>query len=434
MSIKKSLIKNTGFNLGSYVVLLVSSFFSISVLLNNLGRETFGIYIFLTSVIPLASVFDFGISSAVVRRLSLPGASTGDRIKTWKTSFSLFIIMAAIVSLVISAVLLYLTHSLPLFQNIDQSALNIITLIIGLTVFVNHINSHFLSLPQAEQRFDIFNSKSLIVGSANTVFSALLSSYFPSIAPILFLQLVFHLLTFVYLVFYAQKIFHGKDFLPDYEKSESRELLSFGLKNFVGTLASQIEAQFSKYVLGIMVSAEAVTAYSIPQNIVAKGAAVVSQIAQVIFPLGTSLLVKERIRKLGKTVLAIQLLTFLGGILAVILSFTIGEQFLLWWLKDQIVVYSALPILKILSFYFVLTSLTPIPSVLLQSLNKPQIPSFFAVLTVVTEIIAILILVPKYHVVGVAYGVLIASIVTVPPFLIVTAREYNREVKKLENR
>jgi len=431
MSITKSLIKNTGFNLGSYLFLLLASFFSVSILLHNLGRNVFGVYIFLASFVPLAAVFDFGISTAVVRKLSLPDIEKKDKITTWKTSFSLFISIALVLSLVVMGILIYLTRTLPLFQIVSRGTLNWVIAILGITVFVNHLNSHFLSLPQAEQRFDVFNSKTLLVGSANTILSALLSGIYPNLALIFLLQLIFHVITSLYMISYSLKFFPGKNFLPQYHKEEGKDLIKFGLKNFVGTLASQIEAEFSNYALGIMVSAEAITAYSIPQNIIAKGAAVVSQIAQVLFPLGTSLLTKERIHKLGKTVIAIQSLTFLSGILAVVLSFTIGKAFLLWWLKDAVVVEAAFPVLKILSFYFVLTALTPIPSVLLQSLNKPQIPSIFAVLTVVTEITSILILTPKFGLIGVAYSVLLASIVTVPAFLFVTWRIFNQETKRL---
>lgn len=434
MSIKSSLIKNTGFNLASYIFLLLASFFSISVLLGNFGREIFGVYLFLGSFIPLAAVFDFGISTAVVRQLSLPNISHKERVTTWKTSFCLFLWIGAALSVVIALLLIYLTRTLPLFATVNVVTLNWTILFLSITVFINHINSHFLSLPQAEQRFDIFNSKTLLVGSANTILSALLSSVFPNVALIFLLQLVFHFLTFMYMWSYCSKIFSGKDFLPGYAKAEGKGLINFGLKNFVGTLASQVEAQISKYALGIMVSAQAITAYSIPQNIVAKGAGVVSQVAQALFPLSTSLLEKERIRKLSRTVLVVQGITLLGGFLAILLSFTIGKEFLMWWLKDAVVVEMAFPVLKILSFYFTLTALTPIPSVLLQSLNKPQIPSLFAVFTVVVEIIAVLILTPMFQVIGVAYAVLLASIITVPPFLIVTWRVFSREMKVIESR
>ena len=130
--------------------------------------------------------------------------------------------------------------------------------------------------------------------------------------------------------------------------------------------------------------------------------------------------------------MGIEGLTLVGGILAVTLSYTIGEQFLTWWLKDQIVVQTAFPVLKVLSFYFLLVSLTPVPTALLQGLNKPQIPSFFGALTVAIEIILALILVPSFGVIGVAYAYLASVCFTVPAILIVTWKQLDREIKKLD--
>ncbi|HSV95143.1 MAG TPA: polysaccharide biosynthesis C-terminal domain-containing protein [Spirochaetia bacterium] len=430
MSIKASLIKNTGFNLAGYIYLLVTSFFSISILLGNLGRDLFGVYLFLGSFIPLAAVFDFGISNAIVRRLSLPDITKSEKVTAWKTSFSLFLVISISLSLVVGGILLFVTRTLPMFKIIDPIILNWTVLILVITVFVNHLNSHFLSLPQAEQRFDVFNSKTLLVGTGNTLLSAILSAFFPNLALIFLLQLVFHIFTSIYMTIYSYRIFPGKSFLPGYNEEEGRGLVDFGLKNFAGTLANQADVQISKYALGSLSSASAITAFSIPQNIVLKAAGVISQIAQVVFPLSSSLLEKSRIEKLKKMVLGIEALTFLCGILAITLSFTVGREFLLWWLKDEIVVSAAFPILKILSIHFLITALTPIPSVLVQSIGKPQITSFFAILTAVVDGIAMFILIPQFGVLGAAYATLLSSILTVPPFLIVAWVLFNKEIKR----
>jgi len=431
MSIKKVLIKNTGFNLVGYFYLLVASFFSISILLGNLGRDVFGVYIFLISFIALASVFDFGISNAVVRKLSLPNTTMAERIKTWKTSFAIFISLAFVLFVLVIVLLQYLTFTMPIFMHLDRSTLNWSIALIAGIVFINHLNTHFLSLPQAEQRFDIFNSKTILVGSANTLISALVSVYYPNVAILYAVQLVFHILTFVYMVTYSLKFFSGENFTPAYDRQTGKELFSFGLRNFIGTLAGQIENQFSNFILGAMVSAKAITSFSIPQSMVAKGAGIVSQFAQVFFPLSASLLEKDRIKKLKTLVLGIEGITLLGGILAVVLSFTIGEPFLLWWLKDPIVVQTAHPVLKVLSFYFLLVSLTPVPTALLQGLNKPQIPSFFGALTVIFEIVLALRLVPTMGTIGMAYSFLLSVSVTVPSILLVTWFQLDREIKKL---
>ncbi len=415
-----------------YVYLLLASFFSVSILLHNLGRDVFGVYIFLISFIPLSAVFDFGISNAVVRKFSLPQTTREDKVKTWQTSFAIFTALALILLASVSVLLLYLTRTMPIFSHLDQNTVNWSILILSIIVFINHLNSHFLTLPQAEQRFDIFNSKTLLVGTANTIVSAVASGIYPNIAVIFGIQLLFHVFTLIYMVFYGHKFFSGRSFFPYFDRSTGKEIFSFGLKNFVGTLAGQVENQFSNFLLGAMVSAGAITAFSIPQSIVAKGAGVVSQFAQVFFPLSSSLLNKDRILKLKSLVIGLQGLIFTGGILAVIATFTIGEAFLTWWLKDLVVVQTAYPVLKILSFYFVLVSLTPIPTALIQGLNKPQVPSFFGVLTVVLEIASALILVPRFGALGVAYSFLFSTIVSVPAFLLVSWMLFTKEISRLQ--
>lgn len=430
MSIKKSLIKNTGFNLGSYLYLLLASFFSISILLGNLGRDLFGVYIFLGSIIPLAAVFDFGISTAVVRKLSLPNLDAEEKTTVWKTSFGLFLAISTGLSLTVGGILIFVTHTMPIFRIVNPVILNWTILILTITVFINHLNTHFLSLPQAKQRFDIFNSKTLLVGTGNTILSALLSTIYPNIVLIFLLQLAFHLFTLIYMVRYSYKIFPGKSFLPMIERGERKDLVGFGLKSFIGTLANQADAQFSKFALGSFASASAITAFSIPQNVVLKAAGVISQVSQVVFPLSSSLLEKTRIEKLKRMVLGIEFLTLMCGILAIFLSFTFGHQFLLWWLKDTVVVEVAFPILKVLSFYFLLTALTPIPSVLVQSIGKPQTTSFFAILTLVVDIVLLFLLVPQYGALGAAYATFYGSLLTVPPFLAVAWILFNREIKR----
>ncbi|KKT40423.1 hypothetical protein A3K29_03420 [Candidatus Collierbacteria bacterium RIFOXYB2_FULL_46_14] len=431
MSIKESLIKNTGFNLAGYFYLLIASFFSVPILLNNLGRDVFGVYIFLISIVSLSAVFDFGLSNAVVRKLSLPGTTGEERIKTWKTSFAIFITLALILSAGVIVLLQYLSQVMPIFAHLDRNTINLSILVLSGIAFINHVNIHLLNLPQSEQRFDIFNSKTLLVGTANTIISATVSGFYPNIAVLYATQLLFHLLTLVYMISYSLKFFHGSDFSPSYDRVIGKELFSFGLRNFIGTLAGQVENQFSNFILGALVSARAITAFSIPQSIVAKGAGVVSQFAQAFFPLSASLLEKDRIKKLRSLVLGVEGLTLMGGILAVVLSHTTGQPFLMWWLKDSIVVETAFPVLKILSFYFLLVSLTPVPTALLQGLNKPQIPSFFGVLTVTVEIALSLFLVPLYGAVGVAYSFLLSVCVTVPTILIVTWVQLDREIRKL---
>jgi O-antigen/teichoic acid export membrane protein len=386
----------------------------------------------LAAIVPLASVFDLGLGNACVRRLSLSDTSEDERQKTYQTSFFLYIILATILFLLIILLSLFFYPRLVIFQLLPQTTIFISIFILALTVFINHLNACFLNLVQSQQRFDLFNLKTIFVGTANTLLSALTSYFTTEIYFIFLIQFIFHLFTFFFLFRYFSKHIRAGSCLIQFNKVTGKKLIHFGVRDFVGTLSSQIEAQFSKYALGTMISATAISAYGIPQTIVQKAAGGVSQIAIAFFPFSASFLRKEKTKKLIQFILAIETLTFFGGLIAIFLTYTYGEAFLLWWLKDSVIVSLSLPVLKILVFYFVLVSLTPIPTVIIQTINYPQVSSFFSLLTTILEIILILFLVPKYSIIGAAYAALISACISVPPFLIITSILFRRKVKDLE--
>lgn len=430
MSIKKTLFKNTFFNLTGYVYLLLASFFSISIMLSNMGKDLFGVYIFLAGFIPLASVFDMGLSIALIREM----ASEKDPqslAKTWRTGLFIFFVQALSLALIFFLLLLYLFEKLPLFATLLPDGHIKIALVLSLTVFMNHINNAYLSIPQALQRFDVYNSKSYLVGTANTLLTAWLTLKTINLTNIFLLQLIFHLITFAYIFLYAKKVFGQDAFKPTIFKDKQKSLTNFGLKNFIGTLAGQVEAQISKFFLGFLSTAQSITAFNIPQNLVMKSAGLVSQVSQAFFPLSANLLSKEKILKLKKLYLSLQVLIFIGGLVTVYLVNSYGYLFLSWWLKDVQIVALAYPVLQVLSFYFVLLALTPLPTAMLQGLGLPQVPSFFAVLTTFLEAVLMWLLIPRFHELGAAYAYLITIAITSPAFLIYTSIVFRKQLKKI---
>lgn len=429
MSLKKTLLKNTSYNVASYIVLLLASFFSVPIILSNLGKEGYGVLVLLTSIAPLMSVLDLGLSSAVVRFMSIPDIGYKERAKIWQTSFFLFILFASVIFAFSLIVFFNFIKPWPALSSIDSFSFAYIAFLISVTLFINHINIHFMTLPQVNQRFDIYNTRTILVGLSNTLGSALLSFIYPSLVAILLFQLIFHLLALISLLFYVYREFK-LDLLPKFHLKTAKLLLNFGLKNFLGKVANQAESQFSKYSLGSLLSASSVAIFGIPQKLVIYAAGGFSQLTLAFFPMSASLLKKERIGKLLKLIILLQGLALVTGILGVATIYLFGLDFLLWWLKDPQLVISAFPVFKILSWFFLLTILTPIPSSVLDSINSPQTPSFFAILTAIITITLIFLLTPDYGVLGPAYAAVASSSITVPSFLIVFMVKFSRFYQK----
>ncbi len=437
MSIKKTLIKNSSYNLVSYAYLAIASLISIPIILNSLGGELYGSYILFNGIVLVAATFDLGLSQATIRWLSLPKINQVTRVNTWKTSLFFFYILATLLSLITFILLRFFLIDLPAFTPINSDQYSLATIIASGIVLINHLNIAFLTIPQAHQRFDIYNTRTIIVGTANTLITAWLSTKTDNIAVLLGLQLVFHLSAFITLLGYSRHQLGANPLIPKLHKQISKELLGFGGKNFVTNIANQIRVQFSNFILGGLIGPIAVTAFSIPQNLIIKAAGAISQVTLAFFPLSTSLTSPERFPKLKRLIIQLQIIIFLLGIIQVFVVYQFGYQILIIWLNNPEIVAQAYPVLKVLSWFFLLTILTPIPTAVFESLNKPQIPAITASLNTVFTIGLIYILTSQYsHAdpsIMPAYANLISSLILVPALLIALAKSLTKYEKTIQS-
>ena len=430
MSIKKTLLKNTSFNLIGYVYLTIAAFISIPILLRNFGQELYGVYLLFSGIIPLMVAIDFGLSQATTRYLSLPKNSDKKRSVIWQTSFTLFFLVGLLIAAISFISFYFFASKSSVFSSLPSFQFLPLSIAISLILLFNHLNISLMTLIQSNQRFDIYNLRVLIVGTGNTLLTAFISTFTTNLVTIFFFLFSCHFITFLIFLRYACR--HFSFSLPKFilDKVYSKKLFSFGLRQFVGNLASQINIQVSKYILGLSLAVKIVPVFSIPQNVMVKGTGVVSQLTLAFFPLSASLVTKEKIKKLSRLVVGLQFSILFIGILQVLFIYTLGDDVLHLWLNNPNFVIQAYPILKVLSWYFLLTTITPIPTSVLDSINLPQVPSFFAVLTAILTLGSMLYLVPSFGALGAAYAYVFASAITVPLFLFVFYRAFSKYIKK----
>ena len=381
-------------------------------------------------MVPLASTLNLGLTTALIRHLSLPNITKKKASRYWQTCFYQFFVLSIAVFFISLFVNILVINKLNITSLVPRASMLATSFFVSLIIFINHLSQPLQTLPQVDQKFAFYNLRNLIVGSGNTILTALLSAYYPSLPHLFAFQLVLYLITAAIFFKYASNKFTHHVW-PKLFKSSGKQLLNFGFKNFVGNLASQFRNQFSKFALAGMLNPQAVTIFSIPQNIIIKAAGAISQLTLSFFPLSTSLSSKERIGKLQKLILAVQALILFLGVIQVYVVYQFGLQFLIFWLKDVHLATQAFSVLKVLSLFFVFTSLTPIPTVVLDGINRPQIPSMFAVLSSVLNVILIFMLTPKYGFLGPAYATTISSLVVAPSFLITFTIVFARYKHKL---
>lgn len=159
----KRVIRNTIYLYIRQAVILFLGLFSTKIVLDKLGAEDYGIYVVVGSLVSLFSVLNSVLQSATRRFLSL-GIGVNSRVQkhnTFQTALIIHICVSVIVFVVLETVgLLLLNYKL----NIELSrmwAANVIFQFSVLSVIVNILNTPFLAVVTAHERFDIYSYLSI---------------------------------------------------------------------------------------------------------------------------------------------------------------------------------------------------------------------------------------------------------------------------------
>lgn len=400
-----SLTRATTWNLSGYLYLLLASLVSTPILVSSLGFTTFTTYGLITATLALASSVDLGLPQAVVRTLVQSKKTKAEREVIWVTSSNLFIVTGVLAATIVSLVTYSLSYSI------------VISLITGCITLMQNLISHYSTLPQAEGHFGYYNTRTYLVGTANTIFAAYLALRGLGLTSLLIGQLVAYLLTLIPLVYFSLKYF-PTPWLYRPSRHIAQQLISFGLRNQFGKLIGQVQAQYGKYLLATL-SPLTVSAYLIAQSLMQRLAGGVSQIAIALYPRASQI---SNTSKLRQIYLRLQLGIILLGMIGIGLYHLFGTQFLIWWLNNPLLVEQISNVLSVSVWYLLVLILTPIPSIILDGSGHPELTAGMAALTTFIEIILALVLFPVYGLMAPVYASLASILLTTPLLFYLTAQ------------
>lgn len=394
-----SLTRATLWNLSGYLYLFFAAFISTPIILRYLGVSGFATYSLIIGTTILVSSLDFGLPGAVVRALVLERSNTKKRFTLWSTSLILFF-ASGILSVIFTT---FISVAFRIPSNLYH--------LIFLLCLINNLLSHFLTLPQSEGHFGYYNAKTFIVGTGNTIASALAAYLGFNLSGILLVMLTSYVLSLLPLLYFTH-LFFPLPWRLSFSINDARSLLNFGLKNQFGKIVGQVQSQYAKYLLSAS-SSFALSAFVIAQSLVQKAAGGVSQLSSALYPAATTRIVRTLYHRL-------QLFLLTLGLVAYLLFELWGLPFLIWWLKAPELANSVNQILEILMPAFVILILTPLPSAILDAQGFPGTTALFALTTTVIEITFALLLFPRYGVLAPAYAMLWSLIITTPILLYFT--------------
>lgn len=256
----------------SMIIHIGVGFILIPLILRFVSTSQYGVYKLVGSVVALIGVFDFGLSSTVVRYYS-KYKILGDK-KGQQNILALCLIMFAILAVVISIVGIAVVF---LFKPIFGASLTFAEITLAKKVLIVSLINLVLYLPikifnaviYASEKF-VFKWVVSITECIINVFAILVAlKIAPSVLTVAIVQTVVNLIFAIFSVIYALTALKVKIKLHYADKPFIKEILAFSFFIFLGMLVEQFYFKIDSIILGAFVGSGVVALYSIASTLTA---------------------------------------------------------------------------------------------------------------------------------------------------------------------
>lgn len=279
--------RNLGSNYLTFAASVVSGLVLTPIILDAIGKEGYGAWIFIASLVTMLRVLDFGITPTVVRFTAFHRGRDASRDinALASTSFAIFLILG-VISIVIGLVLAwFLPEMLTLSPDLQQPA-QVATVIAVLTLGTQAPLGLFGSLLKGAHRFDVVNTGAL--ASIVTYFVLVIAvltrqSTLPVLATIALLS---GLVKLGYPIFYIRRELPGLQLSPaSISRANLKDLLGFSWFAFLGHLSAKVVYSADVLIIGAILGAEQVALYGVAARLFGLAAGVASTGTELLLPM-----------------------------------------------------------------------------------------------------------------------------------------------------
>lgn len=362
-------------------------------LARELGSEKFGIFLIAFSVLGYASIFDAGLTRAVIRFLALKNndKNTDSEIIGTATISVVFLgsLGTALLFYFSVSIISYLKVSASYYADV-LSSFHILSLIILPTL----VSMIWFAFPEGKQDFFRLSIYKAISGFFIAVCPLLTVLIVPSLTSAMLGFLIGRVISLIISFIPIYLVFNFR-FLK-FSKNTLVQLFSFGGWITVSNIISPIMVHSDRFILSNYVGASQVALYAAPAEVITRMGVVPISIARTLFPLFSNSM-KDSAGHAKNANIGMILILFL----MVTPVFLLSDFLLAFWLGDEFAINAGL-ILQILLVGFFFNSLAQIPFARIQAYGKSKLTAIIHLLEVVPYLLLLFYLVNAYGLMGAA--------------------------------
>lgn len=398
----------------SYMMILANTFSNLiltPLYLRELGIELYGLYQMIYAVAHYILILDFGISTAMVRYITMYRENKDRRSEENFIAHCIGIVFVIVLMIIAIGIVLdcKLLSIYPTISDNESTVAHFIFRIMICTIAFSVVERFFQGIVMSYERFVIVNSVSLIKVALKTMVVVVLLVRGTGLVSIVAADLLVVLFAIAVLAMYSCKSIKFKARFTGFDKSLMIGVSTFMFALLLQSIVSYVNNVVDKTVLGIMTTKQAVAIYSVAMTFITLFNSLPSAITSVLLPQATRLVMNTEDRqKLTDYVVRPGRYQFMicGGIIAGFILF--GKEFIFLWSGEDTV--SAWIVALIIMIPNMIPLIENAVINILNAKNKRMFRSVALIFLSIANILISIILVRKCGMVGAPIGTALAYI------------------------
>ncbi|MCD9467695.1 flippase [Photobacterium iliopiscarium] len=389
--------KNTLINIFGLLIPGLVTIPTMAYLARGLDIELFGILMLMFSVLGYSSLFDAGITRAVIRKIAISDSKAIDRKVMGTALVSVFFLG------VFASILVYFfSENISILLNVSEDKFNEVVIsikVLALIIPFFLIGTVSFSYLEGKQLFFELNKYKILTGLILSIIPVVFVFFDPTLLSAI-MGLFFARVIVSIIGYLSCKKNIGNGFIQ-FEYSVFYELLVFGGWMTISNIISPLMVYFDRFIIASIMGADKVAYFAAPKDLIQKISILPTAVSRTIFPFfsqnsnSKKEIIKLEIEMYG--VLSLCLILFL------IPMFFYAKEILSLWLGSNYGEHSYV-ILRILIIGFFFNSLAQIPFSKIQAFGKSKITALIHMVEVIPFLIILYTLIHMYGFIGAAFA------------------------------
>lgn len=368
----------------------------------QVGVELFGIYTLSFAIIGYASIFDLGLSRAVIREVAIHCQNQDNIKQIINTAFSLMLILGVIAFVSIFLLSTYLTNLIGVSAHYYQDVVNGFRLL-AVCLPLLLISNIWLAYFEGTAEFKKLSLLRIFAHSGMVVFPLLFSYIEPTFYYLMLGILLARFLTIIISYAWIRKIISIHYYL---NMHIAKQLFRFGGWLTVSSVIGPIMVYLDRFVLSAVIGAKSVAFYTAPAELVIRMASIPSAATKTLF-----------VRFSGQSdgqetkIYYLSILILFGGIVLLVLPiFIFSSEVLDIWLGEKFL-GDSVAVLRWLLVGLVFNAVAQVPFSVLQAKGHSKITAMLHTAEVLPYVFLLFGLIKSYGIIGVAIAWTVRAIV-----------------------